>query len=178
VTSEGVQPASCAVTPSTRRRWWTCASCAISGSILSSKGRQTPALLKDRVNFEVMGANEWRHAPSLEAMGNGTLKLYLDSTSVGPVICSRSEVVAAGAKVSRARRAKAGEAQRESQGQTEREFVDQTVNLADRKRRRIPTGCRRTSPVITSRSATPRTMSASRCRSRWRCRAPGRAASI
>ena len=39
------------------------------------KGAQTPALLKDRVNFEVMGANEWRHAPSLEAMGNGTLKI-------------------------------------------------------------------------------------------------------
>jgi uncharacterized protein len=47
------------------------------------KGAAVPALLKDRVNYEVMGANEWRHAPSLEAMGNSALKLYLDATVVG-----------------------------------------------------------------------------------------------
>ncbi len=38
----------------------------------------TPAQLSDRVNYQLMGANEWRHAPSLEAMGNDTLRLYLD----------------------------------------------------------------------------------------------------
>ncbi|HEY6484583.1 MAG TPA: CocE/NonD family hydrolase [Steroidobacteraceae bacterium] len=43
------------------------------------KGGERPALLKDRVNFEVMGANEWRHAPSLEAMAKGTLRFYLDA---------------------------------------------------------------------------------------------------
>jgi uncharacterized protein len=43
------------------------------------KGADKPALLQDRVNFEVMGANEWQHAPSLEAMGKGVLKLYLDA---------------------------------------------------------------------------------------------------
>jgi hypothetical protein len=87
------------------------------------KGAQTPALLKDRVNFEVMGANEWRHAPSLEAMGNGTLKLYLDPTSVGAshLLTQRS---------SRSAKAKADEAVKARQA--EREFVDQTVNLADR----------------------------------------------
>ncbi len=42
------------------------------------KGGTMPSLLKDRVNFEVMGANEWRHAPSLEAMAGGLLKFYLD----------------------------------------------------------------------------------------------------
>jgi uncharacterized protein len=47
------------------------------------KGAQLPALLKDRVNYEVMGANEWRHAPSLEAMGAGSLKLFLDPAAVG-----------------------------------------------------------------------------------------------
>lgn len=36
-----------------------------------------PALLKDRINYEVMGANEWRHAPSFEAIATDTLKLYL-----------------------------------------------------------------------------------------------------
>jgi predicted acyl esterase len=43
------------------------------------KGAAKPALLTDRVNFEVMGANEWRHAPSLEAMGDDSLRLYLAS---------------------------------------------------------------------------------------------------
>ena len=47
------------------------------------KGAAVPALLKDRVNYEVMGANEWRHAPSLEAMGNGVLQWTLDSAAVG-----------------------------------------------------------------------------------------------
>ena len=73
------------------------------------KGAPTPALLKDRVNFEVMGANEWRHAPSLEAMGNGTLKLYLDATAVG-----------ASHRLAQTRKGKAPA------------FVTQVVNLADR----------------------------------------------
>jgi putative CocE/NonD family hydrolase len=41
-------------------------------------GAPRPAVLQDRVNFEVMGANEWQHAPSLDAMGNGSLKLFLN----------------------------------------------------------------------------------------------------
>lgn len=44
------------------------------------KGSAKPPLLKDRINYEVMGANEWRHAASLEAMGGGTVKFYLDAT--------------------------------------------------------------------------------------------------
>jgi predicted acyl esterase len=43
------------------------------------KGAERPSLLKDRVNYVVTGANEWRHAPSLEAMANGSLKLYLET---------------------------------------------------------------------------------------------------
>jgi len=43
------------------------------------KGAAAPSLLKDRVNYEVMGANEWRHAPSLEAMAGQSLKLYMDA---------------------------------------------------------------------------------------------------
>jgi putative CocE/NonD family hydrolase len=45
------------------------------------KGAEKPALLQDRVNYQVMGTNEWQHAPSLEAMGKGTLKFYLDAGS-------------------------------------------------------------------------------------------------
>ena len=35
-----------------------------------------PAMLQDRVNYEVMGANMWKHAPTLAAMSNGNLRLY------------------------------------------------------------------------------------------------------
>src|SRR3546814_12117087 len=40
------------------------------------KGTSKPALLADRVNYQVSGSNEWRHVPSLAAMANGVLKLY------------------------------------------------------------------------------------------------------
>jgi putative CocE/NonD family hydrolase len=46
------------------------------------KGADKPSLLQDRVNFEVMGSNEWQHAASIEAMGKGGLKLYLDAAAV------------------------------------------------------------------------------------------------
>jgi putative CocE/NonD family hydrolase len=42
------------------------------------KNGTKPDLLKGRVNYEVMGANEWRHAASLEGMANGSLRFYLD----------------------------------------------------------------------------------------------------
>ncbi len=47
------------------------------------KGGTEPPLLKDRVNYEVMGANEWRHAPSLAAMATGSLKFYLTASASG-----------------------------------------------------------------------------------------------
>ena len=42
-----------------------------------------PALLADRVNYEVMGANEWQHAPSLAAAAPGALRLFLDAQPHG-----------------------------------------------------------------------------------------------
>lgn len=36
-----------------------------------------PKKLKDKINYQVMGANEWRSASSLEEMSNDSLKLYL-----------------------------------------------------------------------------------------------------
>ncbi len=47
------------------------------------KGAPGPDLLQERVNFEVMGANAWRHAASLEAMANGAVRLYLDPARAG-----------------------------------------------------------------------------------------------
>ncbi len=42
------------------------------------KDKPKPELLKDKVNYQVMGTNKWRHAPSLEATNNDTLTFYLD----------------------------------------------------------------------------------------------------
>ncbi|GAB3513818.1 hypothetical protein GCM10027341_56290 [Spirosoma knui] len=41
------------------------------------KSGPRPAMLKDKINYEVMGANEWRSAPSLDKMHNGLLTFYL-----------------------------------------------------------------------------------------------------
>ena len=73
------------------------------------KGAAIPPLLKAQVNYEVMGANEWRHAPTLEAMTKGSLKFYLDATVSGE-----------GHRLTQHRNPKAA-------------FILQTVNLADRK---------------------------------------------
>jgi putative CocE/NonD family hydrolase len=47
------------------------------------KGAVAPALLQGRVNYEVMGANEWRHVASLDAMAKGSLRFYLDAAAAG-----------------------------------------------------------------------------------------------
>jgi len=46
------------------------------------KDRPKPELLKDKINYQVMGTNEWRHAPSLDKINNDTLTLYLDHTTL------------------------------------------------------------------------------------------------
>jgi putative CocE/NonD family hydrolase len=72
------------------------------------KGSKMPSFLQSQLNYEVMGANEWHHAPSLEAMAKGSLKFYLDATASGD-----------GYRLTQHRNSKAA-------------FVPQTVNLADR----------------------------------------------
>jgi uncharacterized protein len=42
-----------------------------------------PAILKDRINYQVMGTNSWRHSPSIAKMANRTLRLYLSNEPVG-----------------------------------------------------------------------------------------------
>lgn len=42
-----------------------------------------PELLQDKINYEVMGANEWRHAPSVEKMSDEILSFYLTDSKVG-----------------------------------------------------------------------------------------------
>lgn len=41
------------------------------------KGAAKPGLLADRVNWQVMGADRWRHAPTLDAMATRRERLYL-----------------------------------------------------------------------------------------------------
>ncbi len=43
------------------------------------KGKPKPELLKDKVNYQVMGTNEWKHAPTLQAINNDTATFYLDN---------------------------------------------------------------------------------------------------
>jgi putative CocE/NonD family hydrolase len=47
------------------------------------KGGAKPDLLKSAVNYEVMGANEWRHAASIEGTANGSMRYYLDAAGEG-----------------------------------------------------------------------------------------------
>jgi putative CocE/NonD family hydrolase len=72
------------------------------------KGARKPAILDDRVNYEVMGANEWRHAPSVQAMHDELLTFHLDATDDGGFHRLTQAKTAADA------------------------FVSQTVDLADR----------------------------------------------
>jgi uncharacterized protein len=43
------------------------------------KGKERPALLADRVNYFMMGSNEWKHSPSMSSMNNDTLQFYLST---------------------------------------------------------------------------------------------------
>ena len=47
------------------------------------KDSAKPVLLKDKINFEVMGTNEWRHVPSLAQMNNDTVTFYLSNIHEG-----------------------------------------------------------------------------------------------
>jgi len=73
------------------------------------RGSKKPELLQDRINYEVMGANEWKHAPSLEKMSNEMLTFYLTDVKSGDKY-----------QLSRTRPATPG-------------FLEQTVDFKDRK---------------------------------------------
>ena len=102
------------------------------------RGAAVPALLKDRVNYEVMGAGEWRHAPSLEAMANGVQRWSLDSATVAashrltPVV----EAPAGGAAKGKHPPPKSkppAKAHGKSKGNpADPGYVELSVNLADR----------------------------------------------
>ena len=41
------------------------------------RGGPRPRLLADKVNYQVTGANVWKHAPNVKAMSNGRMRLHL-----------------------------------------------------------------------------------------------------
>jgi uncharacterized protein len=47
------------------------------------KAGPKPSLLKDKVNYEVTGANVWKHAPTLAAMADQTLRFHLGTVRSG-----------------------------------------------------------------------------------------------
>jgi hypothetical protein len=46
--------------------------------------QELPELLRASVNYELVGANEWRHAASLEALEQNALRYFLQARSNGP----------------------------------------------------------------------------------------------
>lgn len=72
------------------------------------KSGKKPELLKDKINFEVMGANTWKHAPSMDKMESSKLRLYLDKPGYG------KDLALSAVKPVR------------------KQFIEQTVDLADR----------------------------------------------
>ncbi len=47
------------------------------------KGSSRPELLKNKVNYQIMGRNEWRHTPTLSGMSNDTLTFYFETSRNG-----------------------------------------------------------------------------------------------
>ena len=47
------------------------------------KGAARPGFLKDKINYQPMGSNDWKHASSLQAVASDTLRLYLDNREGG-----------------------------------------------------------------------------------------------
>ncbi|WP_422506092.1 CocE/NonD family hydrolase [Stenotrophomonas sp. GZD-301] len=47
------------------------------------RGAPRPTLLADRINYQLMGANQWGHAPSLAAAADAPMTLYLSASPDG-----------------------------------------------------------------------------------------------
>ncbi len=59
------------------------------------RGGPKPALLEDRINYEVMGANEWRHVPTLAAMHTTSKRLYFSKEPRGDLMALNAAAPAA-----------------------------------------------------------------------------------
>jgi len=75
------------------------------------RGAPLPALLRDRINYQLMGANTWSHAPSIARMSDRTMRLYLSAQGAGARHALSTQIPGIDA------------------------YVEQSVDLADRKTR-------------------------------------------
>lgn len=58
------------------------------------KDGKKPELLKDKVNFQVMNTNTWKHVPTIDGMHNSTLTFYLKDLKNGSSVFTKPESVA------------------------------------------------------------------------------------
>lgn len=56
------------------------------------KGKKKPEFLKDKVNYQVMGSNQWRSAPTINKISDGKLKLFLNKTKLEKTEPKRSYI--------------------------------------------------------------------------------------
>ncbi|MEJ5049373.1 CocE/NonD family hydrolase [Chryseobacterium culicis] len=55
------------------------------------KDGKKPELLKDKVNFQIMSSNTWKHVPSLDKMHSSTLKFYLQNHKEGSSVFKKPQ---------------------------------------------------------------------------------------
>ncbi|MBO9690713.1 CocE/NonD family hydrolase [Chryseobacterium sp.] len=55
------------------------------------KGGKKPEILKDRINFQVMNTNTWKHVADLDKMHNAVLKFYLQDKKNNSSVFSKPE---------------------------------------------------------------------------------------
>jgi len=55
------------------------------------KGGKKPEILKDKINFQVMNTNTWKHVADLGKMHNSSLKFYLQDTKNASSVFSKPE---------------------------------------------------------------------------------------
>jgi predicted acyl esterase len=49
------------------------------------KGSERPALLQNKINYQVMGTNEWKHKAELKDINNDTLTFYLQENALSTI---------------------------------------------------------------------------------------------
>ncbi|AYN00927.1 CocE/NonD family hydrolase [Chryseobacterium sp. 3008163] len=57
------------------------------------KGQKKPEFLKDKVNYQVMGSNQWKSAPSIDKISNSTLKLYLNKKKLDKIKSKKNFII-------------------------------------------------------------------------------------
>jgi putative CocE/NonD family hydrolase len=58
------------------------------------KNGKRPSILENKVNYEVMGKNEWKHKPSLNSIANDTIQFYLSNERNGKYLRLQREKTA------------------------------------------------------------------------------------